>query len=203
LGQSIFAWSIPAIRTCPGKSSICSELCYATKNRYARGFVQKRLQWCYEQSQRRDFVERMQGEIYRRGVLVLRVHVAGDMATPAYARKWIEIATRCASTRFFCYSRSWRVEEIKPLLFTFGALPNVRLWLSADAATSIPPEIPEGVRVAWLQRDQSLPPASDLVFRIQRLRKLPAPAGIPVCAHETPEGKAKGVNCSNCGVCWR
>jgi hypothetical protein len=59
--------------------------------------------------------------------------------------------------RFFAYSRSWRVEKIRPLLYAFGALPNVKLWLSADKDSGLPADVPEGIRVAWLQVDEQPP----------------------------------------------
>lgn len=203
LGKAILGWSIPAVHTCPGRSETCSRYCYATHGRFVTEKVKKLMEWRYEQSKRRDFCDRMVDEIYRRGVLVCRVHVSGDMATPRYTAKWIEIAARSSHVRFLCYSRSWRVEKIKPLLFAFGALPNVRLWLSADQETGYPPEVPEGCKVVWMQTTERESVAGDLVFQVRKLRRLALPMSIQVCPQESEEGKQKGVNCSNCGICWR
>jgi hypothetical protein len=161
------------------------------------------MQWRYNQSKRGDFCDRMVEEIHRRGVLICRVHVSGDMATPKYTAKWVEIAARSSHVRFLCYSRSWRVEKIRPLLYAFGALPNVRLWLSADSETGYPPDVPEGIRVAWLQTTASEAVQGDLVFQVRKLRRLELPMAVQVCPQEKPEGRAKGANCSNCGICWR
>jgi hypothetical protein len=144
----------------------------------------------------------MSDEIFRRGVLVLRVHVVGDFATPLYTQKWIEIAERNPAVRMFAYSRSWRVDRIRPLLYAFGALPNVRLWLSADKDSGLPADVPKGIRVAWLQDDEQPPHGGDLVFQVRKLRKLSLPMVVPVCSQERPEGKAAGTNCSSCRVCW-
>lgn len=203
LGESIFGWAIPAVQTCPGRSACCSRVCYATHGRFVTGKVQRLMKWRYEQSKRPDFVDTMSGEIYRRGVLVLRVHVSGDFATPAYTTKWIEIAARSQHTRFFAYTRSWRVATIEPLLRAFAALPNVRLWYSADRETGLPENVPEGVRVAWLQDTEQLPQGGELVFQVRKLRRLSLPMAAPVCEQELPEGKKRGVNCSNCRVCWQ
>jgi hypothetical protein len=159
-------------------------------------------EWRYEQSKKASFVDAMCDEIVRRGVLVLRVHVVGDFATPRYTSKWIEIAARSPNTRLFAYSRSWRVEKIRPLLYAFGALPNVRLWLSADRESGLPENVPQGIRVAWLQDTQALPPGGDLTFQVRKLRRLSLPVAAPVCEQERPEGKVRGVNCSSCRVCW-
>ena len=42
------------------------------------------MRWRLQQSRREDFVDRMVDEIYRRGVMVVRVHVAGDFVSPGY-----------------------------------------------------------------------------------------------------------------------
>ena len=161
------------------------------------------MRWRLQQSKRKDFVERMIGEVYTRGVLVCRIHVAGDFYSPGYLSKWIEIAVGSPNTRFFTYTRSWRVEKIEPLLRAFAALDNVRLWYSADSDTGFPPDVPQAVQVAWLQDTAQVPEQADLLFQTRSVRKLALPLVIPVCAQELPEGKAKGVNCANCGVCWK
>jgi hypothetical protein len=142
-------------------------------------------------------------EVYRKGVLVCRIHVAGDFFSPSYLSKWIEIAARSPNTRFFTYTRSWRVEKIEPLLRAFAALENVRLWYSADSDTGYPSQVPEGVQVAWLQDTSVVPEKAHLLFQTRSVRKLALPLVIPVCGQELPEGKTKGVNCANCGVCWK
>ena len=102
----------------------------------------------------------------------------------SYLGKWIEIALGSPNTRFFTYTRSWRVGKIEPLLRSFAALENVRLWYSADSDTGHPPEIPEGVQVAWLQDTSAVPEQADLLFQTRSVRKLALPLVIPVCAGE-------------------
>jgi hypothetical protein len=164
--------------------------------------VKRLLGWKLEQSKRADFADRMVDELFRRGVLVCRVHVSGDFYRADYVTRWIEIAARSAHTRFFAYTRSWRVGKIEPVLRAFAALKNVRLWYSADRDTGSPAEVPEGMRVAWLQTSETEAVAGDLVFQVRRLRRLELPLAVPVCPQELPEGKAKGVICANCRVCF-
>jgi hypothetical protein len=202
LGSSIFGWTIPAIQTCPGRSETCSRVCFATHGRFVTHKVKELMAWRYEQSKRADFVDRMVNELFRRSVLVLRVHVSGDFATPSYTRKWIEIAARSPKVRFFAYTRSYRVPKIEAHLRVLAALSNFKLWYSADCDTGVPPNVPPGVRVAWLQHSETPPAGGDLVFQVQKLRRLALPMAIPVCEQELPEGKARGTTCSNCHICW-
>src|ERR1700733_11353317 len=92
----------------------------------------------------------MSDELYRKGVVLMRWHVSGDIFSPAYARKILEIVGRSSHTTFWLYTRSWRVPTIFPLLKAISLMPNMKLWMSADAETGYPPEVPDGVRVAWM-----------------------------------------------------
>jgi hypothetical protein len=203
LGDTIHSWSIPAVQTCPGRSCVCERVCYATHGRFSTAKSKEAMRWRLQQSKRMDFADRMIDEVYTRGVLVCRIHVAGDFYSPGYLSKWIEIAAGSPNTRFFTYTRSWRVAKIEPLLRAFVALDNVRLWYSADSDTGFPPDVPPGVQVASLQDTPVVPQQADLLFQTRSVRTLALPLAIPVCAQELPEGKARGVNCANCGVCWK
>jgi Gene product 88 len=151
LSQSIFQWSIPAIETCPGRTPACAHACYAMRGHFLFDAVQERLEWNQRQALMGNFVDRMVDEVFRKGCIVVRVHVSGDFGTPTYTRKWVEIVSRSPQTTFFAYTRSWRVAKIDPVLRELAALPNMRLWYSADRQTGWPEHIPETVRVAWMQ----------------------------------------------------
>ena len=62
----------------------------------------------------------------------------------------------------------------------------------------------EAMRVAALQHTERVPERADLIFQVRGQRAKPGTIPLPlVCEQETPKGKAKGVNCANCGVCWK
>lgn len=205
LGLSIAHFDLPAVRTCPGRSRLCVTHCYATRNRFRYPQVRDRLNWDYAMSKRADFADRLVAELYRKGVLAMRWHVAGDFYSPAYARKALEVVGRSPHTSFWAYTRSWRVPAIYPLLQALSLMPNMRLWLSADAETGYPPEVPRHARVAWMQTEADEDAAgADLVFRLSGLRRRVSLSLLaPVCPTETPEGRARGVSCATCGVCWK
>jgi hypothetical protein len=76
--------------------------------------VQDRLQENLDAARADDFVPRVVAEIRRRGVHTLRVHVSGDFFSADYARKWLDVARQSRRTRFYAYTRSWRVEDVLP-----------------------------------------------------------------------------------------
>ena len=200
LGRVIAHFDLMAGSTCPGRSKICDTVCYAKSGRYHTRKVRSRLRWNYRQSLMPDFVPRMSDEIRSRGLLVVRIHVSGDLYSPGYVRDWIEIIAACPLVRFYAYTRSWRVNGIVSDLVKLAALPNMRLWYSCDAETGEPDDVPQGVRLAWLQHEpEAVPERSTLTFRVRRLRQQPVIDLPMVCPHET--GQAN--NCGHCQHCWQ
>jgi hypothetical protein len=165
--------------------------------------VQERLEWNYRQALRADFVDRMSDEIVRKGCIVVRLHVAGDFATPAYTRKWVKIIADSPQTTFFGYTRSWRIRSIERHLRELAELPNMRLWYSLDRQTGWPTDKPASVRLAWMQDDETVDERADLVFRVRKLRRRELPLVTTACPHETPEGKERGTTCGSCQFCWK
>jgi hypothetical protein len=205
LGEGVYGWSIPAVNTCPGRSSLCQSACYAVNGRYRTHMLQDRLRANLDAAKSDNFVPRMAAEVRRRGVHVLRVHVSGDLFSAGYARKWAAIARRCPRTRFYTYTRSWRVPEIAPTLARLAALDNFRLWFSADAETGLPGDVPPGVRIAYMQTGPGdVPAGGDLVFRTHRLRRAPARrVGLTlVCPTENGGPRAADTTCTSCRRCF-
>jgi hypothetical protein len=206
LGESIHSWSIPTVSTCPGRSALCERNCYARSGHFHFPQVQERLEQNLDAALEDNFVHRIAKEMRRRRVRTLRIHVSGDFFSPAYTRKWLEIARRRSDTTFFSYTRSWRVPEIVPVLVELAGLPNVRLWYSADEETGMPAERPPGVEVAYLQTEpgEEVPAGVGVVFRVRHLRhERRWRIGLAVvCPTETGLPKAKEHTCTSCARCF-
>lgn len=202
LGNSISTWSIPAVDSCPGSTKLCRTVCYATQHRFRFEQTRRRLAWNWEQSRRPDFINRMVREIRVQGVLVMRVHVAGDFPDVEYTERWLAIMKRAPRPRYFLFTRSWRLPEIATVLEKMARLRCAKIWYSFDDETGVPCRVPEGVRLAYLQTTEVPPPrSSQLVFRTRKLRSLPS---LPVvCSSETAEGKRSGVTCGSCARCFQ
>lgn len=201
LGLCISHFDLPAGETCPGQSELCSTHCYAKMGRFHFPAVEERLAWNYQQSLRTDFVSRMIAEIKRKGVLVVRLHCSGDLYSAEYALKWLEVMRQCPKVRFYLYSRSWRIEDIAPVLEQMAALRCCRVWFSVDCETGIPASIPPSVRLAYLQADEDEEPELlDLLFVVRRLKSYAKRVSLPMlCPHQA----GKQDNCGSCGTCFR
>ena len=80
-----------------------------------------------------------------------RIHVSGDFDSAAYIDKWTQIVERCPDTKFWAYTRSWRIPELLPSLNQLRDLPNMQLFASTDPTIPEPP--PLNWRVAYLETD--------------------------------------------------
>jgi hypothetical protein len=204
LGEAIHAWSLPAVATCPGRSALCERHCYARHGRFRTDVVRDRLQANLAAAEAPDFVARVVREVRCRGARVVRVHVSGDFHSAAYARRWASIARRCPATRFYAYTRSWRVPSVAPALADLAALSNFRVWYSTDAETGLPAAVPPGVRVAFMQAaagDEA--EGAHLVFRTRPLRAPARRVGLTlVCPTENGGPRAADTTCTSCRRCF-
>jgi len=202
LGEGILHFDLPAGSTCPGQSPACAQHCYAQRGRYVFPAVRARHARNLEQALRPSFAGRMMSELRRACAGVVRIHTAGDFFSAAYTRAWADIVRACRDTKFFAFTRSWRVPEIREELDRLAGLPNVRLWWSCDRDTGVPSNIPRRVKVVWMQTAvDDLPLRANLVFRVRPLRKTVAKrVGLAlVCP---VENGVTATDCGRCRICW-
>ena len=126
------SFSLPVLKTCPGKTEFCSRLCYGLNGRFAQQKMRQIFQNNLEASTQIDFVERIVREILKTGTEVFRLHVVGDFYSVEYVERWIEIADRLPGVKFFGSTRSWRVPGLRDAVTRFRDLPNVYLRASID-----------------------------------------------------------------------
>jgi hypothetical protein len=223
LGDGFVSFDLPPVQTCPGRSRNCSSVvrvgrhgqgsrrCYAIRLAACRPSLRRRLQRNLDATgDLSAFAARVEREARLRGAAALRLHVSGDLFSPAYALAWLGVMRRMSEVQFLLYTRSWRVPTILPALEQMALLPNVALWFSCDASTGTPARVPEGVRLAWmaLHQAEAEPWAClddiarcHLVFLDQPLRRLGLASfgGVTVC----PQERQDGLTCSSCRACLR
>lgn len=202
LGEGIHSWSLPAVVTCPGRSTTCEQVCYSNgRGRYRFQQVRERLAWNWDQAQKPSFPDRVVAEIGRKGVQVLRIHCSGDFATRQYADYWLHVMRKKPRPRYYFYSRSWRCADIAPALEQMALLKCCRAWYSTDMDTGTPAVIPVGVRLAFLQTEVGQEPELlDLRFAVRKLRK--KRLGLTMLCPNELEQKA-AQNCGDCSKCFR
>lgn len=205
LGSKIWTFSIPAGDTCPYKTEACSKECYAAAGFFLMPNVKRSLEASYEATKANDFAAIAIAELKKIKAQVCRVHVAGDLYSIEYAKKWLKIFQGSPDCRFFIYTRSWRGKEFSKVLSDMAKCKNVKLWYSIDKDTGKPNKIPKNVRLAYMQVDPTdIPSYSfDLTFRVDRLVQSSIAKKVgnaTVCPPEN--GVTKNINCMKCSICY-
>ena len=205
IGNDIYAFNLPAVTTCPGMSSACACCCYAQRGRWLFPNVQRALAWNLRIAQQPHFVDEVVEEVRRRQVRVLRIRASGDFFDEPYTRKWADVLDLSPRVKAYAYTRSWRIPDMRMALEELATLRNFRLWYSADRDTGIPTDVPDGVRISWLQLDANdpVPDGVHLVFRNHPIRRIPQQRiGLAVVC-PTERGRKHSKTCTTCGICWR
>lgn len=205
LGKKIYTWSIPAVTTCPGRSSICESVCYADSGFFSFKRIKDGLLERLKLSMSDKFVEIISDEINKVSAKVFRIHVSGDFYSCEYVDKWNEIVKKCANTKFFVFTRSWRIPEIREKLVQLSKNSNITIWLSCDDETGIPSlDDFSNTKISYLSVNDEPPPTKvDLVFRIRKNRKDKIIKKIGLSMVCPAENGVTNVVCDKCKFCWR
>lgn len=118
LPRNIAIFNIPEIKTCPGRTEACSQLCYAIKatRQYPKTLLQRKRNLRISISD--QFVDRAIKELKRmRKVDTVRIHEAGDFYSQTYLDKWIIIAKTIPELIFFAYTKSYSLDYNLPKNF--------------------------------------------------------------------------------------
>lgn len=205
-GNLIWGFGLPSgtKEVCVGMTPACRSHCYAVRFARYRTAAQALYQRNLELTRLSDFAMRMRYFILNNDVRVVRIHTGGDFYSARYARLWLKIICWLPAVQFYSYTRSWRIPAIREALQQIAQRANARLWYSCDRDTGFPQTVPDQVKVCWLMTSADDVPSQpvDLVFRIQRLRKIPLPS-LRVCPDENGKAYTIAPHCDSCGYCWR
>src|SRR5262249_44111921 len=205
--RRIWSFSLPSRHTCPGQSPACSGPCYSAHLESWRPDVRRRYRRNLALSRRPDFAHRVCAFLTSRHVAIVRLHVGGAFFSARYARQCLSIMRHLPQTRFYLYSRSWRIPAIRRVLRQMAQLEHVQVWFSCDRDTGVPTRVPHRVRLAWLMTGpDDVPPRAHLIFRTRRLRSvvqkfLLAADHRKILVCPTENGVTR-TTCGLCGVCW-
>jgi hypothetical protein len=109
LGLRVFNFGIPAYKSASGKLTCpmadeCVKFCYAKKGAYIWSNVKPAFEKRYQLTKTENFVDAMNNEIRKKKPDYVRVHDSGDYYSPAYLKKWIEVAIHNPGVRFYSYT---------------------------------------------------------------------------------------------------
>lgn len=160
----MFSTSLPAIHTCPGRSTHCEAICYATPIPQHAGFYRKdhemHERWAAIEADVDAVVSSV--EALPHGAWI-RIHASGDFYSAPYTWQWFVALAMRPDVRAWAYTRSWSVDDPGLLaeLERLRSLPNVELFASIDDTMTATP--PAGWRRAFVIPHGAEPPERALV----------------------------------------
>lgn len=204
LGPALWSWNLPVVKTCPGASPLCLELCYAQRAHFLLQNVQDAHWHNLEIAEDKDFVSWMTSTLRHNMVQVLRVHCSGDFYSVEYVRRWCEIVRRSPRTTFFAYTRSWRTKRLQKDLRRLARMRNFQMWLSFDRSMLPPPKWKGCLSCYMSEDDNDLPRRQvDLVFRDRPKSVMKyTPNDSLVCPYEQGTKPQQRFSCSTCRICF-
>jgi hypothetical protein len=176
LARCIPVFNLPRGLTCPGKTDICSRICYANKAQRLHPNVRAKRMANYKTSLTKYFVDAIIREIKGSGAGFMRWHESGDFYSQAYLNKVFAVCRACPEITFLAYTKSFRLD--------YSLLPqNLIIYFSVDPSTP----------TADLKR------VTNLLQAVTIMRGGTVPAGFKTCPSKT-ESHYCGAECR---VCWK
>lgn len=214
LGREIYSFSIPAHKTCPGKSEVCERICYVDNYTALYPSVLTAYERNYATTLKRDFADRIIQQIdrMRKTPKAIRIHVSGDFYSSEYIRKWVKVIKQYPQIQFYAYTRSWTINRMHKALLDLGALKNMTLWLSHDKSMIGVPQKFKKFQVAFVTEnyEDETPSynlsrrinSADLVFRNTKKKVLHNLGSTKVCPLERGANVDENLTCSTCNICF-
>lgn len=174
------AVSLPAMKTCPGKTEYCEKVCYANKHMFKFPNVIKSLENNYEIAKSPEFAIQLTAAVNKTKTNIVRIHPAGDFFSREYLQQWISVVRATPNTKYWVYTRSWRVPEMISDLKELNELPNIQVFASIDNTTTESP--PPWMRKAVIVKTWD---------------------GIDSSYVQCPAQKNKAITCEKCTYCFK
>ena len=133
-------WNLPAVTTCPYRTSQCEKLCYAKKAERIYPQVLPCRERNFIESQKTSFsydmiqsIKAMINKPKNKGKQAyFRIHESGDFYNQEYVNKWIYIASQIPEVQFMAYTKS--VKYFEHIMDTIPKNMVIRfsLWEDTD-----------------------------------------------------------------------
>jgi hypothetical protein len=207
-GQGIYLFNLPVEKTCPGASPTCRKDCYGKGEAFRMKKVLASHHHNLRCTQCPNWIECMVATIQAKRARIVRWHDTGDFYSAEQVESIIRIVEATPDVIYYCYTRSWNVPTLLPLLLKLAALPNFRMWFSLDRDMPVPEKRVGIKRCYFAISDRDIPPVDvDVVFRkLDRYNKdanrITRLGNSPVCPHEREPNAKKKPTCVECRLCF-
>lgn len=150
LAKHIGVLNQPHAITCPGKTAICQDVCYAGKASRMYPSARAHRDWVFKLSKQKDFGQDLGKEITKRRLTHVRLHESGDAYSQAYLDKLFEACRMNPGTKFLMYTKSFHLDwTAKPA--------NLVVYWSVDSSTNMASVPAQGPRAYLVLKGKTLP----------------------------------------------
>lgn len=153
-GENVLVWNLPPVVCCPGASK-CLGYCYNADDKTDKYPIDKWcVNWFWTIHKPQETYINLDRQIKSISRPVIRIHSSGDFYSQEYIRMWIELISSNPQSKFWAYTRSWKIPELSILLEQLHDLDNMQLFASLDGDAEL--SVPKGWRyclVGTLEKD--------------------------------------------------
>lgn len=168
LGSEFHIWSLPAIETCPGRTTVCESHCYGLKHRYRFPVVESKLESNYRASLQPNFASRLGGEINRGSVASPCEYIVSATFMKPYQPRIGLRSCVAEKVRIFCFdTRTWRIAVIRRSIEAMAKLSNCTATNANDSESGS-----MSGRLASVQVEKNKQAwKGDLVYQVPQLKE--------------------------------
>jgi len=108
--MKIPTFSIPAVKTCKGRTKSCEKYCYARKAEVCWKNVLPSRTRNLKETKKFGFVKGMITKVVNTTSRYIRIHESGDFYSQRYLNKWFEICESSPSRNFLAYTQMYDLD---------------------------------------------------------------------------------------------
>lgn len=181
IANSVLVWNLPYIKTCPGASELCKSICYIAAYDANKNSDANLLQYNKDKNQLMVYINETLQYKAKQGNVIVRLHSEGDFFSKEYIRFWNDVVSINKNVRFWAYTKSWVIPELRKELEELEKLDNINIYYSWDNTMA---EKPINHKLAILTNDIK-------VYKEKRKQDM------VIC----PEQYNMVECCADCGIC--
>jgi len=111
--MKIPTFSIPAVKTCKGRTELCEKFCYARKAEKCWKQVLPSRERNFKETKKFSFVKNMTTKIINTTSKYIRIHESGDFYSQRYLNKWFRVCRGNPNKKFLAYTQMYNLDWSK------------------------------------------------------------------------------------------
>lgn len=134
--DKVLVWNMPYVITCPGASELCKKVCYNAAYPINENSMLNYNLFCHDSKILEEKIcEYLETIMDNR--IGIRLHSSGDFFSKEYIDMWTRIVKRYPTVKFWAYTRSWVIPELKKAIKELENNDNISVYYSWDETMEV------------------------------------------------------------------